>query len=168
MSMQILYKSCTKCNQVLSVALFYRKNKTLLRSACKKCTTSSTRDYYLKNTEKHRKLTKRYYRANKESIVEMNKAWAKTSNGAKSLKKAAIKYSAANRKKVNAAWRVGYEIERGRMRRGPCVVCGEPKTHGHHEDYDRPLDVIWLCPQHHKDVHSKVIDICNILQKIDI
>lgn len=24
----------------------------------------------------------------------------------------------------------------------------------HHEDYDRPLDVRWLCARHHADVHA--------------
>ena len=36
----------------------------------------------------------------------------------------------------------------------PCVVCGKSdRVHGHHEDYARPLDVIWLCPIHHSGRH---------------
>jgi len=41
----------------------------------------------------------------------------------------------------------------GRIVRGPCQVCGDPKSQGHHEDYDKPLDVIWLCAKHHAMVH---------------
>ena len=39
-----------------------------------------------------------------------------------------------------------------------CQVCGEEKVDGHHWDYVRMLDVIWLCRKHHQDVHSGKLD----------
>ena len=44
-------------------------------------------------------------------------------------------------------------IRRGALQRGPCLVCGEAKTEAHHEDYSKPLDVLWLCRRHHLDLH---------------
>lgn len=44
----------------------------------------------------------------------------------------------------------------GTLKRLPCEVCGEPKTHGHHDDYSKPLDVRWLCPKHHVEHHNKI------------
>lgn len=35
----------------------------------------------------------------------------------------------------------------------PCEQCGDPKAVGHHEDYDRPLDLIWLCRSCHRKNH---------------
>jgi len=35
----------------------------------------------------------------------------------------------------------------------PCFVCGL-KAEAHHPNYDAPLDVIWLCPPHHKQTHA--------------
>lgn len=32
----------------------------------------------------------------------------------------------------------------------PCY-CGDRKTHAHHDDYLRPLDVRWLCAKHHRE-----------------
>lgn len=37
-----------------------------------------------------------------------------------------------------------------------CRDCKRKDTHGHHLDYDKPLEVIWLCPIHHKLEHQKL------------
>ncbi len=41
----------------------------------------------------------------------------------------------------------------GLIEKHPCVVCGDTKVEKHHPDYSRPLDVIWLCPKHHRRLH---------------
>ena len=58
-----------------------------------------------------------------------------------------------NRKKANTA--VGNAIRDGRLKKQPCWVCGESAV-AHHPDYDRPLDVVWLCQPHHKQAHALV------------
>src|SRR5262245_21975335 len=44
-------------------------------------------------------------------------------------------------------------IKKGILKRLPCEVCGDRKTQGHHADYSKPLDVIWLCASHHFQLH---------------
>ena len=44
-------------------------------------------------------------------------------------------------------------IRRGLVERQPCAVCGHERVDGHHPDYDRPADVVWLCRKHHKAAH---------------
>ena len=44
---------------------------------------------------------------------------------------------------------------KGLVHRHPCWVCGD-KAEAHHPDYSRPLDVVWLCPAHHKQTHALV------------
>ena len=44
-------------------------------------------------------------------------------------------------------------LKRGKLTKQGCEVCGGP-AQMHHPDYDRPLDVIWLCEKHHRDVHD--------------
>lgn len=46
-------------------------------------------------------------------------------------------------------------VSRGKIKRGVCAVCGSPDVEGHHADYDRPLDVTWLCTRHHLELHGK-------------
>lgn len=44
-------------------------------------------------------------------------------------------------------------IRRGDLVRQNCEKCGKSNTHAHHEDYSRPLDVRWLCPECHAEIH---------------
>jgi hypothetical protein len=53
----------------------------------------------------------------------------------------------------------------------PCVLCGKAEADGHHEDYSKPVDVIWLCQEHHSQLHyikrkNPCFDI-NILSNIE-
>lgn len=38
----------------------------------------------------------------------------------------------------------------------PCEVCGDVNSQGHHEDYSRPLEVMWLCQKHHSARHMEM------------
>ncbi len=42
---------------------------------------------------------------------------------------------------------------RGKLKQGPCEMCGSPDSQMHHYDYDKPLDVRWLCRPCHLWVH---------------
>lgn len=73
----------------------------------------------------------------------------------------------ANAKRVIERWKeehpkrraaqvaVGNAVRDGRLVKLRCLVCGN-KAEAHHPDYDRPLDVVWLCPAHHKQAHALV------------
>lgn len=43
-------------------------------------------------------------------------------------------------------------VHRGVTRRTPCEVCGAAEVEAHHDDYSKPLQVRWLCRQHHIEV----------------
>ena len=57
------------------------------------------------------------------------------------------------RKKDIARSYAGVYLRRGKLERQACVVCGEP-AQMHHEDYSKPLDVMWLCRAHHLALHA--------------
>jgi hypothetical protein len=60
------------------------------------------------------------------------------------------------RKQRKANERVRVAIRRGKLLKGICVVCGITDVEAHHEDYGRPLDVVWLCKSHHEWMHGVV------------
>lgn len=41
----------------------------------------------------------------------------------------------------------------GRLKKQPCEVCGNPRASAHHDDYSKPLQVRWLCHDHHVETH---------------
>ena len=48
-------------------------------------------------------------------------------------------------------------IKRGILKRKPCCICGyDKKVLAHHETYDRPLMVFWLCRKCHWAIHFDV------------
>ena len=57
--------------------------------------------------------------------------------------------------KVLARHHVMVAVANGTLVKQPCNVCGlaEGRIEAHHEDYNMPLDVVWLCPKHHRETH---------------
>jgi hypothetical protein len=53
------------------------------------------------------------------------------------------------RKRANARAYAGVYLTRGKIARWPCQVCGTEPAEMHHDDYDKPLEIRWLCRHHH-------------------
>lgn len=47
-------------------------------------------------------------------------------------------------------------VKAGRLTKQPCERCGAAQVHAHHDDYSQRLNVRWLCPKHHKEVHREL------------
>ena len=60
-----------------------------------------------------------------------------------------------NPEKYKAHNTVNNAIRAKRLKRGTCEVCGSEKVHAHHDDYSKPLDVRWLCVEHHGHTRRK-------------
>lgn len=58
------------------------------------------------------------------------------------------------KKKANARTYAGVYKRRGLLAQQDCKDCGLKDTEMHHEDYDKPLDVIWLCRICHLKRHA--------------
>ena len=58
--------------------------------------------------------------------------------------------------KIAARQTVKRYLKLGRISKEPCIKCGEEKVDAHHEDYMKPLEVIWLCRKHHAEHHKNL------------
>ena len=61
------------------------------------------------------------------------------------------------RKKKKARNMISIRIKRGTLLRKPCCECGDANAEAHHENYDQPLSVVWLCHHHHQQAHAETV-----------
>lgn len=57
------------------------------------------------------------------------------------------------RRRANARSMANTYRTRGLLVAEPCFDCGTAPASMHHPDYDRPVDVVWLCSSCHKARH---------------
>lgn len=116
------------------------------------------------------KANKAYYEANKERLHEKTLEWMRKnperrremSRQSYARCKARHKANMAEYHGRNGERRAVQTILRAALRDGrltrpeTCQFCGKKcKPDGHHPDYTKPLDVIWLCRVCHKELHAK-------------
>lgn len=130
------FKKCFKCCLEKSISEFY-KHKAMADghlNKCKSCAKSDVLRHRSENIEKVREYDRMRGNRHPEGY----------------LKDYRQKYPSKHRAHdmVNNAIRVGSLVKQ------PCEVCGsEFSVHAHHDDYDKPLDVRWLCSMHHRQWH---------------
>lgn len=59
------------------------------------------------------------------------------------------------KKKDNCRSYAGTYFHRGFIKQRPCNSCGDKNSQMHHEDYDRPLWVVWFCRKCHLALHRE-------------
>lgn len=80
---------------------------------------------------------KEYYKANRDKCLSHQKA-----------------YYLCNKHKKRAKDAVYRAVLNGTLTRPhTCTLCLNVDVEAHHEDYSKPLDVLWLCPRHHAELH---------------
>lgn len=63
-------------------------------------------------------------------------------------------YNAKFPNKAFAHHAVSNAVRDGKLVRQDCEACGSSKyVHAHHDDYNKPLEVRWLCAAHHRQWH---------------
>jgi len=139
-------KQCVQCHAVKDELDFYTADKK-----CKEC-----RKALVKQNRENRSSYYREYdrqRANLPKRVKARKVYAKSEAGKKAIKSAHQAYIERHKKRRQAQVAVGNALRDGKIKKLPCFVCGEAEVEGHHPDYDAPLSVVWLCGNHHREIH---------------
>lgn len=126
-------------------------------SWCRNCFNIYMRIW--KKTSKGREGRRQYGLKNKERLRRYYKEWyAKNGrNREVDYQEAIIKWRKSNLKAVKAGKKLNYGIRTGIIvKPNRCTVCKEKRRlSGHHADYNKPLEVTWLCSSCHKIEHNK-------------
>lgn len=137
-------KTCFKCLSAKPLEAFYKHSMMGdgHLNKCKECTKSDALKHRQENLERIRSYD-RMRSASPHRIA------------AQVRNTAVYRAQFPQRAKANAL--VNKATRDGKLKKQPCWVCGSNAL-AHHPDYDRPLDVVWLCQPHHKQVHAMKLE----------
>ena len=121
-------------------------------------------EYYYKNRDKKQKYMQQYYQNNKEErklyrqkIKEKVNAYLREPKNRAKRRESRKRYRKNHPDRQRAHSLYTYAVKHGKLERQPCGICGSIKNiHGHHPDYSKPLEVIWLCRTHHYAEHERL------------
>ena len=65
------------------------------------------------------------------------------------------------RTRANARAYANVYERRGRLPKGPCVKCRNPRAEKHHDDYGKPLSVLRMCTSCHLSHHGKTCHVAH-------
>ena len=148
-------KECNKCNETKALTEFY-KHKGMADghlNKCKECTKERVFKHREKNLESIRMYDRK--RGQLQHRKDKVKAYFKTEAGKKASDKARKSYRERNPVKYKAHNAVNNAIRDGVLVKMQCEVCEIKPAQAHHDDYDKPLNVRWLCHHHHKEWHAE-------------
>ena len=121
------FKRCSRCREVKPVEEFFRNaaRHDGLTSYCKVC--------FPEHAAYMRSQQSRGFKHNKARYVRGRR---RTDPGF--------------RRKDDVRNFTRLAVRLGLITRHSCSACGNPNTEAHHTDYTKPLEVQWLCKEHHK------------------
>ena len=135
-------KQCNTCKKIKNITDFHRHKSCSngYRPKCKSCVRIYEARRYYKNREKILKYVKAYSRtpAGKTLSIKLNSNMWK-------------KYP----KKIKARINLRYAVKMGKIKKQSCVICKSKNVEAHHADYNKPYDVQWLCPLHHRIIEGQ-------------
>lgn len=136
-------KKCFKCGETKSLDEFYKHSEMAdgHLNKCKICTRNDVGQHRAKNLDQIRAYDRERGKSKKRIAmsVAVNRAW---------------RLEDSRRQKAHIA--VAKAIRKGDLIRAVCERCGNEKSVAHHEDYDKPLQVTWLCQPCHKQRHKEL------------
>lgn len=133
-----------------------KKQKSEWRKENRERINEKFREKYQNDEEFRKKSIKRkvkWEKSNIERVRELKRNHKKKNY--EKTKAGHYAYWAKNPEKKKAVQMVNNRINKGTMTKpDKCELCAKKaKVEGHHEDYSKPLDVLWLCKSCHTKIH---------------
>lgn len=149
-------RSCSRCGQVKPPAMFYLlgDGSAARHRWCKACQIAERTERRANDRDKARAEYRAAHVRNREKrLSDMREYYQRRKHQANARR--AERYALQMRAR-SAVW---YAMSTGRLARpSECECCLEARSvEAHHEDYTKPLEVVWLCRQCHGKKHRKAV-----------
>jgi hypothetical protein len=144
---------CKICGVTSQTALFYKG----VNSRCQECHKTKVRENRAEKLDYYRAYDAKRFQDDPRR-AEKNRAYAKTEAGKRSMLASRQRWLAKHPAKRAAHIILGNAVSAGRISKPVnCQVCGAGgRIDGHHDDYTKPLDVIWCCRKCHVQIHKEL------------
>jgi len=146
-------KQCSRCREVKPLADFTKCPRYTggYSTWCRTCHSAYSRERNKTNAAHRRAYWRAYSEPRREHIRAYGRQYCR-----EHLAEFRARLNKVPRVVRNARERVYEWVKLGKLTKGPCTVCGttQGQIEGHHEDYGKPLDVLWLCAKHHSRLHK--------------
>lgn len=148
-------KHCIHCSRRLPLEMYYR-HKMMSDghlNVCKECVKARVRKHRAENLDRIRAYDR------ERGLLPHRKEGVK--QRAKRYQEKALQwrqdYLDRNPQKRKAHLLVQYALRKGDLKPKPCERCNFAfGVQAHHEDYSKPLDVVWLCQKCHGERHREI------------
>ena len=108
-----------------------------------------------RDIKKSRQWDRDRYQRDKAKRRAAMAAYMQTPEGKAAKQRAQAAYQERDPQRYQAHYTLTNAVRDRRIERQPCAVCGATdRVQGHHNDYSKPLDVVWLCRDHHALAHN--------------
>lgn len=132
---------------------------------CFKCKLSKPLDEFIRNRNKplghdylcvdcKRDMMREF--AKRPKYVEASRRYQTSPEGRAKINARRRRDYRLNKHKTYAKLMAEQAVRDGRIIKTPCIKCGNPDSRGHHPNYAKPLEVIWLCQAHHSEEHRRI------------
>ena len=137
-------KVCSRCKAEKDDSCFRedRRTRTGLSSYCKPCCSEHHYEWLEKNRTKVNSQSLKSYYKRRSEIEAQGIKW---------------KYTPNDKKKQHSRIKFFRAVKSGKIiKPSNCEECGgTDNIEGHHEDYSKPLEVMWLCRKCHRAKHRR-------------
>ncbi len=146
--MRLIMKRCFKCGNTKTLDEFYAhpQMKDGHLNKCKECTKQDVVSNYADKREQ-------YHTYERERNQMLFRRLA--------LREGHRRHNLRNPDKYRARSAVGRALRDGVLTRQACAFCGSTENvQAHHDDYSKPLDVVWSCFKCHREhLHGQVVTV---------
>jgi hypothetical protein len=154
------YKTCTECGQPRLLKYFYkhRRTKDGYTYECSDCIKANVHAWQKANPKRANEGRRRWQKQNRELLSE--RARQEREENPDSALERNRRHRERHPAKDRARNLLNTAVTRGKIEKPDCCEeCGEIweswEIHAHHKDYERPLDVEWLCIECHHRRHEE-------------